>query len=56
MRYIKFRMILMMILTFGYMIVEIVVGQLYKSLTLTTDAFHMISDLLALTIGFSSLL
>jgi len=37
-----------------FFIVELVVGQITKSLTLTADAFHMLSDTLALIVAFVS--
>lgn len=41
----------MIILTFSYFVVELVVGNITKSLALVADAFHMLSDLIALIIA-----
>ncbi|CAF1398456.1 unnamed protein product, partial [Adineta ricciae] len=46
-----FRLVSMMILTFSYFVVELVVGNITNSLALVADAFHMLSDLIALAIG-----
>jgi len=49
------RLIIMFTLTFLYMIAELVVGYWGNSTTLLTDAFHMLSDVIALVIGFTSI-
>lgn len=46
-----FRLVCMMILTFSFFIVELVVGNITNSLALVADAFHMLSDLIALIIA-----
>ena len=46
-----FRLLAMFSLTFGYFIVELVVGNITKSVALVADAFHMLSDVISLVIG-----
>jgi zinc transporter 1 len=46
-----FRILSMITLTFSFFIIELVVGNITNSLTLVADAFHMLSDLIALAIG-----
>ncbi len=46
-----FRLLCMMMFTFSLFIIEIVVGNITNSLALLADAFHMLSDLIALAIG-----
>lgn len=46
-----FRLLCMLIFTFAYFIVELVVGNVTNSLALVADAFHMLSDVIALLIG-----
>lgn len=46
-----FRLSVMIILTFIYFVVELVVGYITNSMTLIADAFHMLSDVLALVIA-----
>ncbi len=41
----------MLSMTFVYFLVELIVGQITNSITLTADSFHMLSDALALLIG-----
>jgi zinc transporter 1 len=41
----------MLFLTFSFFLVEIIVGHLSHSLTLISDAFHMLSDVLAMLIA-----
>jgi Co/Zn/Cd efflux system component len=41
----------MLFMTFIFFLIELVVGQITKSISLTTDSFHMLSDALALVIG-----
>jgi Co/Zn/Cd efflux system component len=41
----------MLTLTFGYFLVELIVGHITMSVTLTADAYHMLSDVLALIIA-----
>lgn len=45
------RLICMICLTLTYFIVELVVGNLTKSVALVADAFHMLSDVISLIIG-----
>ncbi|CAF3486883.1 unnamed protein product [Rotaria sp. Silwood1] len=45
------RLISMIFLTFGYFVVELVVGNITKSVALVADAFHMLSDVISLVIG-----
>lgn len=49
------RFVAMMFLTGSFLIVELVVGVAIGSLVLQADAFHMLSDMVALSIGFYSL-
>ncbi len=44
----------MLALTFTYFIVELIVGHLTQSIAMKSDAFHMLSDALALIIGLVS--
>ena len=44
----------MMALTLSFFLVEIVVGHIANSLALIADSFHMLSDVLALLVGFLS--
>ena len=46
----------MFFLTGGYFVVELVYGIIIGSLALQADAFHMASDLIALVVGFYSLI
>ncbi|CAF1053385.1 unnamed protein product [Adineta ricciae] len=46
-----FRLLVMLTLTFGFFIVELIVGNLTKSVALVADAFHMLSDVISLVIG-----
>jgi zinc transporter 1 len=46
------RLLLMMSMTGAYFVVELVVGYLTCSMTLVTDSFHMLSDVLALLVAF----
>lgn len=48
--------LVMLLLTGGFFLVELVVGFVVGSLTLQADAFHMASDVLALVIGFGATL
>ena len=49
------RFFVMSFLTGGYFFVELIVGLAIGSLALQADAFHMVSDLISLAIGFYSL-
>lgn len=46
------RLMTMMALTSGFFLVELVVGYLTHSLALVADSFHMLSDIIALIVGF----
>ncbi|CAF1259396.1 unnamed protein product [Adineta ricciae] len=46
-----FRLVAMLSLTFGYFIVELVVGNITNSVALVADAFHMLSDVISLVIA-----
>lgn len=46
------RMVTMMVMVFAYMLAELIVGIVGKSLTLMGDSFHMLSDALSLIIGY----
>ena len=48
------RFIAMMFLTGGYFLVELIVGYIIQSLSLQADAYHMLSDIIALAIGFAA--
>jgi zinc transporter 1 len=50
------RFILMIILTGSFFFVELIVGIIIESLALQADAFHMLSDLMALIIAFYSVI
>jgi cobalt-zinc-cadmium efflux system protein len=43
-------------MTFFFFLVELISGQVTKSIALTTDSFHMLSDSLALVIGLFSII
>jgi zinc transporter 1 len=46
-----FRLLAMLSLTFTYFVVELIVGNLTRSVALVADAFHMLSDVISLVIG-----
>ena len=46
-----FRLSSMIFLTFGYFVVELVVGNITNSVALVADAFHMLSDVISLVIA-----
>jgi zinc transporter 1 len=46
-----FRLLAMLSLTFTYFVVELVVGNITKSVALVADSFHMLSDVISLVIG-----
>jgi Co/Zn/Cd efflux system component len=48
------RLAMQVILTFGFFLVELVVGHVTKSVSMTADSFHMLSDVLALLVGLAS--
>ena len=45
------RLLVMLSLTFGYFVVELVVGNITNSVALVADAFHMLSDVISLVIA-----
>ncbi|XP_022107980.1 zinc/cadmium resistance protein-like [Acanthaster planci] len=49
------RFVVMMSLTTSFFLVELVTGYATKSLALVSDSFHMLSDIIALVIGFLAL-
>jgi len=52
----KQKYFLLIFLVGGYFLIELIVGLYANSITLQTDAFHMLSDLLALGVGVGALL
>ncbi|CAF0718100.1 unnamed protein product [Brachionus calyciflorus] len=50
------RLSCMLVMTFSFFLVELIVGQMTKSITLITDSFHMLSDSLALIVGLFSVI
>lgn len=48
------RITIMLAMTLSFLLVEIIVGHLTHSLALIADAFHMLSDGLALIVGLLS--
>ncbi|PAA59443.1 hypothetical protein BOX15_Mlig007505g1, partial [Macrostomum lignano] len=48
------RLVLMILMAVGYFVVELVVGHLCDSMTLVADSFHMLSDVLALTVALGA--
>ena len=46
----------MFVLTGGFFFAELIVGIIAQSIALQADAMHMLSDVLALAIGFAALL
>lgn len=49
------RLLAMLSLTLSFMLVEVIVGHMTHSLALIADAFHMLSDTLALIVGLASI-
>jgi len=49
------RMVTMLCLTFSFFLAEIVFGYVTNSLALIGDSYHMLSDVIALIVGFASL-
>lgn len=47
------RLVVMLVLTFSFFIVELVVGYITDSLALISDSYHMLSDTIALIIGLT---
>jgi len=48
-------MVSMLCLTFSFFLTEIIFGYVTNSLALIGDSYHMLSDVLALVVGFTSL-
>ncbi|XP_059141417.1 uncharacterized protein LOC131929320 [Physella acuta] len=48
------RLSTMLTLTAGFFLVEIIVGYMTNSIALVADSFHMLSDVVALIVGFAS--
>ena len=48
------RLAVMLFLTFGFFLVELIVGERSRSNALVADAFHMLSDVIALLVAFVS--
>lgn len=48
------RLMAMLLMTFVFFLVEIVVGYLTNSMALVADSFHMLSDVAALVVAFVS--
>ena len=48
------RLLCMLAMTFTFFLVEIVTGYLTNSLALVGDSYHMLSDVVALLVGFAS--
>lgn len=47
----RVRLLCMLSLTFGYFIVEVVVSRITSSLSMLSDSFHMLSDVIALVVA-----
>jgi cobalt-zinc-cadmium efflux system protein len=47
---------IMLSMTLFFFLVELIAGQITKSLALTTDSFHMLADSLAHAIGLASII
>jgi zinc transporter 1 len=45
----------MLFLTASFFLVEIIVGYVTNSIALVADSFHMLSDVVALIVGFASI-
>ena len=45
----------MLALTLSFFLVEIIVGYVTNSIALVADSFHMLSDVVALIVGFASI-
>uniref|UniRef100_UPI00358EF89B proton-coupled zinc antiporter SLC30A1-like n=1 Tax=Myxine glutinosa TaxID=7769 RepID=UPI00358EF89B len=50
------RLVCMLGLTFSFFVVELVVSHVTESLAMLSDAFHMLSDVLALAVGLAAVL
>ena len=51
----KPRLLGMLAMTAFFMLVELIVGNITKSMALVADSFHMLSDVIALIIAFVSI-
>lgn len=49
------RLLSMLFLTASFFLVEIIVGYVTNSIALVADSFHMLSDVVALIVGFASI-
>ncbi|KAL2082526.1 hypothetical protein ACEWY4_022344 [Coilia grayii] len=47
----RLRLLCMLLLTFGFFIVEVVVSRITASLAMLSDSFHMLSDVIALVVA-----
>lgn len=47
----RVRLLCMLALTFGFFVVEVVVSRITSSLSMLSDSFHMLSDVLALVVA-----
>lgn len=47
----RLRLLCMLLLTFGFFIVEVVVSRITSSLAMLSDSFHMLSDVIALVVA-----
>ena len=48
------RLLTMLAMTASFFLVEIIVGYVTNSIALVADSFHMLSDVVALIVGFAS--
>ncbi|CAL8095241.1 unnamed protein product [Orchesella dallaii] len=51
----EIRLLFMLVFTFSYFLVELIVGYATNSMALVADSFHMLSDVVALLIAFISI-
>lgn len=49
----KIKLVIMILLTFIFFVVELVYGYISKSMALVADSFHMLSDVLALIVALA---
>ncbi|VDN00049.1 unnamed protein product, partial [Thelazia callipaeda] len=49
------RLLIMLLMTFAFFVVELIFGYLSHSMALVADSFHMLSDVMALAIAFACL-
>ena len=47
--------VVMMSLTTGFFLVELIVGYMTNSMALVADSFHMLSDIISLAVGYFAL-